>query len=109
MQHGPRLLVLGMETFATRPGGLNRYLDELTAALRLEGATVQTVVLGSKGESLQGAVVVPAAGGGLLRRIIGFAMAAAQVANAAEVVDSHFALYSLVPIMTSLRSKPLVV
>jgi glycosyltransferase involved in cell wall biosynthesis len=109
MQDDPRLLLLGMETFAARPGGLNRYIEELGAALGRRGTSVQTVVLGSEGEARQATIVVPAAGRSLVRRIMDFAKAATLAAKAADVVDSHFALYSLWPVMTSLRSKPLVV
>jgi glycosyltransferase involved in cell wall biosynthesis len=108
-QNDPRLLLLGMETFATRPGGLNRYLEELAAGLGRIGMSTQTLVLGLGGESRQATIVVRAAGRPLMRRIIDFAKAATMAANTADVVDSHFALYSLWPVMTSLRSKPLVV
>src|SRR5207244_1682215 len=65
--------------------------------------------LGSEEESLHGTIVVRAAGGPLVSRIIDFAKVAALAAKTTDVVDSHFALYSLLPIVTSLRSKPLVV
>jgi glycosyltransferase involved in cell wall biosynthesis len=98
-----------METFATRPGGLNRYLEGLAAALRRLGTSTQTVVIGSQGELRQATIVVPAVGRPLVRRIVSFAKATALAAKDADVVDSHFALYSLLPVVTSLRSRPFVV
>jgi len=105
----PRLLLLGMEEFGARPSGLNRYLQDLSAALKKAGMSTEIVVLtagepGAGGHNPSLTVDAP-----LPQRLISFARATRLAARRADVVDVHFALYSLVPRMTSLRLKPTVV
>jgi glycosyltransferase involved in cell wall biosynthesis len=104
-----RVLLLGMEEFNVRPSGLNRYLKELAKALNKAGTPTDIVVLKSRESRVDGRkpdLIVEAP---LLQRVISFWRAARLVAARAEVVDIHFALYSLLPVMTTLRLKPTVV
>ncbi|MGP0108943.1 MAG: glycosyltransferase family 4 protein, partial [Acidimicrobiales bacterium] len=92
------------------PGGLNRYVEDLASALEVAGTPVFTIRMGmgptrSPSHALAGKASSP-----LPLRILSYWRAAARLANRIDVVDSHFALYGLLPVLaTRLRSKPLVV
>jgi glycosyltransferase involved in cell wall biosynthesis len=92
MTDGPTVLVLGMGDVREQPGGLNRYVAELTSALR-DVATV---------------TVSPSTP--LVQRLVAASREARRAARRADVVDAHFALYALWPVVAgSLRRQPLVV
>jgi glycosyltransferase involved in cell wall biosynthesis len=89
-----RPLLLGMGWPSEQPGGLNRYFEALFHALERAGAAPRAVVAGPADENL-------------VRRIRSFARAAR---GPGDVVDAHFALYALLPVVFgSLRDRPLVV
>lgn len=102
-----RPLLLGKGWFPDEAGGLNRYYRGLFETLRAHGVDARGVVLGPAHEAPP-QVVAPARGDDSFpRRLRAFARAAAQ-ARDADLVHAHFALYALLPVLTSLRSKPLV-
>ena len=92
------------------PGGLNRYLEDLASALEVAGTPVFTIRMGSGPTRSSSHVLAGKMSWPLPLRILSYWRAAARLANRIDVVDSHFALYGLLPIhATRLRSKPLVV
>jgi glycosyltransferase involved in cell wall biosynthesis len=93
-----------------RPGGLNRYLRDLTSALHQAGAAPRILVLGPADESpVPGLDVVAREDASLPSRLAAFVKAAAA-AREVPVVDAHFALYAAVPVLVwPLRSIPLLV
>ena len=109
-EDGPRsCLQLGMGWFPDQPGGLNRYFRDLSEALARSGLDVRAVVRGPVNEApneVAVEVIPPGARAQVLRR---FAVAA-SVDGPHEIVDSHFALYSLLPTVAGKRrGAPLVV
>jgi glycosyltransferase involved in cell wall biosynthesis len=88
-----RVVHVGLETSATRPGGLNRYLEDLVHAERVLGLDAVAVVLGDEGTDPQrdhGTVVAGPAVGSLVaraRRIDRAVRALGEV----DVADVHFA------------------
>jgi glycosyltransferase involved in cell wall biosynthesis len=102
-----RILILGMGWFPESPGGLNRYALDLLNALRERWVGVEGVVIGS-GNLDRGFVGVSAPGAPLLQRLWITALEGRARARAADVVNSHFALYTL-PMVWRRGHKPLVV
>jgi glycosyltransferase involved in cell wall biosynthesis len=106
----PAVLMVGEALAHENPGGLNRYLEDLASALEVAGTPVFTIRLGmgptrSPHHALAGKTSSP-----LPLRILSYWRTAARLADRIDVVDSHFALYGLLPALaTRLRSKPLVV
>jgi glycosyltransferase involved in cell wall biosynthesis len=104
-----RPLLLGMGWFPDQAGGLNRYFADLYRALETDGLRPRAVVLGPVSDAPERVAAPAISGDPLLQRLRRYARAARAVAPDIDVVDVHFALYGLVPILTSLRSKPLLV
>ena len=106
----PTVLMVGEALANENPGGLNRYLEDLASALEVRGTPVFTIRMGlgpagSPSHVLAGKTTSP-----LPLRILAYWRSAARLAHRVDVVDSHFALYGLLPALaTRLRSKPLVV
>lgn len=106
----PRVLLVGLEWFATRPGGLNRYFADLVAALQAEGLDVRAVALGRPPRDLPGASELPGINEPLARRLMSTARAITRAGRSADVIDVHFVMNALIPLATGrLRGKPLVV
>ncbi|MHB8185478.1 MAG: glycosyltransferase family 4 protein [Dermatophilaceae bacterium] len=106
----PRALFIGAEWFTELPGGLNRYLADLLAALTRNGASTTAVVLGPTLDAPPNIVGAGSPGQSLPRRLLAVRRAAARAGRDADVVDVHFALYGLLPVLTTrLRRLPLVV
>ena len=92
------------------PGGLNRYLEDLASALEVRGTPVFTIRMGVGPTRSPSHVLAGKTSSPLPLRILSYWRAAARLADRIDVVDSHFALYGLLPVLaTRLRSKPLVV
>lgn len=107
---GPTVLMLGESLVEENPGGLNRYFEELASALREIGTPLRTVRLGSRHPDSEGHLSAGSRSRQLPWRVVSFWRAAAALAPEADVVDAHFAVYALLPIVaTRLRSKPLIV
>src|SRR5271165_5806345 len=97
-----------MGWFPDQPGGLNRYLRELLAALQEADEEPRALVVGPAGDAPANVEVVAAAGDSLPRRLFAYARAAERTLDA-ELVDVHFPLYALAPVMFGrARSLPLV-
>jgi len=95
---------------ADTPGGLDRYLAELSAALRRAGAAATAVVIGPAEAAPVGVLAPGRTDQPLALRLWRFRWAVTGAATGADVVDSHFALNSFLPLVTgSLRGRPLVV
>jgi glycosyltransferase involved in cell wall biosynthesis len=89
------------------PGGLNRYVFNLATALRDKGFGVDAVLVGSP-EPDQGFVGVVGSAAPLPRRLSNMGLEGRARSRAADLINSHFALYTL-PVLWSQRGKPLVV
>lgn len=87
-------------------GGLNRYLAELFTALERAGAAPSAVVVGPAPDAPAGVAVAADARSPLPRRLLAYARAARRPA---DVIDAHFALYALLPVLLRSRGVPLVV
>jgi glycosyltransferase involved in cell wall biosynthesis len=103
---GPRTLMLGYGWFPDQVDGLNRYYRDLLEHL----PEARGIVVG--GDSSTPARVAGVSGHGrpLARRLFAVWQAAQRAAETTDVVETHFALYGLLPLLTGrLRGKPVVV
>ncbi len=80
-----------------RPGGLNRYVSDLLAALQAEGLHAEAVVVGPAVSAPEGVTVAGEASQRVWSRVRAFTAAAAIVTARSDVLDIHFALYGLLP------------
>lgn len=98
-----------MGWFPDQPGGLNRYVHSLHVALAERGLNPRTIVVGPAAAPLEGITVAANRGDPLPNRLRRYTSKVRSLAARADVVDSHFALYALVPLLTrSLRGRALV-
>lgn len=103
-----RVALLGMEWFGARPGGLDRYLASLQAALAPLGVETSRVVLGPAPIGLPGLAVVAGMTAPLPTRLASYWWKSRGLN--VDIVDAHFALYAAVAMRLSpLASSPLVV
>jgi glycosyltransferase involved in cell wall biosynthesis len=102
-----RVLLLGKGWFPDEPGGLNRYFRGILETLggRVEA---RAVVLGPAADAPAEVVAPARADDPLLARVRAYAAAAGREGRDADLVHAHFALYSLLPLVTRLRRKPVV-
>jgi len=96
---GPSVLLIGESFEARAAGGAARVVSELHRSLP-PLIDVRTIAIGPLPEHVDGVRVVAAAQAPLRRRLRAFAAAAAEDARSADVVDSHFALYAALPLLT---------
>ena len=102
----PRSLMLGKGWFPEQLGGLDRYYRELLEHL----PEASGVVIGPDPTVPPQVAAVGRHGQPLARRLLAFWAAAQRAAASTDVVDAHFALYALAPVLAGrLRTKPLVV
>jgi len=110
MARSRRVLLIGSEWVTERPGGLNRYLADLQDALTHGGLMVTSVVLGPARDAPATVMGAGSADRSLPRRLLAVRRAATRAGRKTDVVDVHFALYGLLPVLTTrLRRLPLVV
>lgn len=106
----PTVLLCGAGWFPDQAGGLNRYLRDLQQALEGKGIYAASVVVGPAADAGPNVVVAASGQSTLFDRVCQYLRCTNLMANRADLVDSHFALYSAVPILFGrLSSKPLVV
>ena len=100
-----------MGWFPDEPGGLNRYVRELDRALERSGLAPRTIVLGPASDPPASVVVPGRRDDALAKRLRRYSRAATQAAASADadLVDAHFVLYALLPVLGPLRRMPLVV
>ena len=107
---GPiRVAMIGSGWFPDEIGGLDRYFTSLFSALRtVRGIEPTAVVMGPVAEPPSGVRVPCRSDDAIVRRLIAGLRATRDIA--VDVVDAHFALYSVLPVTLSrLRRVPLVV
>lgn len=103
-------LLLGAEWWTDQPGGLPRYLADLFDALRAGGLHPRAAVAGPAADAPVGVVAGGHFAGFLPARLWRYALATARSSRGVDVVDAHFALYALLPVVFGpLRRLPLVV
>ncbi|MGH9276704.1 MAG: glycosyltransferase family 4 protein, partial [Acidimicrobiales bacterium] len=103
-------LMLGGDWHHDRPGGLNRYVADLAAALRRDGIRTRATVVGPAANAPVGTVAASSARQFLPVRLWSYARAAGRLAGEVDLVDAHFALYAGAPTVAGrLRRLPLVV
>jgi glycosyltransferase involved in cell wall biosynthesis len=103
-------LLFGMSWFPDVPGGLNRYLADLHAALAVDGGPApHTLVLGPCAFPPRGVIAVSDHRRPLPIRCFHLVKAARAIVNQTQVIDAHFALYALPVILWPARKLPLVV
>ncbi len=90
------VVLVGMTWLDDSPGGLNRYLGSLHAALPSVGVLSKVAVAGARRDS-DAAKGVLRANGNLPRRLLGIDRVVQQSGHDAEVLHSHFALHALLP------------
>jgi glycosyltransferase involved in cell wall biosynthesis len=102
----PRTLMLGHGWFPDQLGGLDRYYRDLLE----HTPEAHGVVIGRGASTPARLAGVSAHSSPLPWRLLAFWRATQRMADAADVVDAHFALYSLLPLwLGKLRRKPVVV
>jgi glycosyltransferase involved in cell wall biosynthesis len=98
--------MLGKGWFPDQLGGLDRYFR----ALLEHQPEARAVVIGPAAEGPDRVVAVSGHEAPLAQRLLAFAVAAHRAAADAAVVDAHFALYALAPLLVGrARALPLVV
>jgi glycosyltransferase involved in cell wall biosynthesis len=105
-----RVLHVGLETTATRPGGLNRYLEQLVLAERDAGLDAGAVVLGHRtDEAVDGQVIAAAAGRPMALGAWAVDRAIRRGARP-DLADLHFAgTACIAAVLGALRGVPQVV
>ncbi len=98
-----------MGWFPDEPGGLNRYVRELLGALERNAFSPRAIVLGPTSDRLPSVTVAASRHEPLVFRLARYLRAASRAAEKVNVVDAHFALYALLPVLGPLRRVPLVV
>jgi glycosyltransferase involved in cell wall biosynthesis len=97
--------MLGKGWFPATLGGLDRYFRALLEAL----PEATGVAIGPAEDAPESVTVIAREDSSLPRRVLGFWQAARRRSDGVEVVDAHFALYALAPMLCgALRSKPTV-
>jgi glycosyltransferase involved in cell wall biosynthesis len=105
---GPRVLHVGNGWIDDMPGGLNRYVADLLRAA--DGRPWRAIVLGPARGAPPAVLAVSSPTAGLVRRVVAVWRRANGEAGGVDVVDAHFALYSLLPVLVGrLRRRALVV
>ena len=105
-----RVLLVGMAPVAERPGGGNRYLEDLRHALTRLGAKNHTLLLSGQSCDLPGVTVVGNPDRAVWWRVLAFARQIARQADDADVLNTHFALYGMAASLSRRgRRLPLVV
>jgi glycosyltransferase involved in cell wall biosynthesis len=103
---GPRTLMLGLGWFPEKLGGLDRYYRDLLEHL----PEASGVVIGASPNVPARVRAVATHDDPLPKRLAAFWRAAQAAADRTDVVDAHFALYALAPLLVGrLRRKPVVV
>src|SRR6266550_2055806 len=102
-------LLLGLGSFPDQPGGVNRYVHDLRGALAERGLEVRTVTLGPSASPTDRMTIAANASDPMVTRVRNYTARVRLLAGDADVIDSHFALYAVGPLLTrSLRGRPLV-
>jgi glycosyltransferase involved in cell wall biosynthesis len=108
-----KVLHVGLETTATRPGGLNRYLEQLVLAERAAGLDADAVVLGDApldGQVEEGHPVIAAAPGRAMALEALAVERAVRRRPSPDLADLHFAgTASIAALLGALRKVPQVV
>ena len=108
----PSVRHIGLEDPESRPGGLNRYLADLVTAQIEAHFDAEGVVLGSASSTPTPGLVWAGSKDSPLWRRLWMMRRGANRRPLPDVVDVHFALYALgsvIPIISRLRGRPLVV
>ena len=102
----PAVLMIGKGWFPEQLGGLDRYYRDLLEHL----PEAHGLIVGPAPDSPQRLTVVSRHDAPLPKRLVALWRAASKAGRDAAVVDAHFALYALLPMLSKrLRSLPLVV
>jgi glycosyltransferase involved in cell wall biosynthesis len=106
IERHPRVLMLGKGWFPELLGGLDRYFRDLLE----HQPEASGVVIGPAAGRPDRVTAVSRHSAPLPWRVLVFAAAAWREARRADVVDAHFALYALAPLLSRrLRALPLVI
>jgi glycosyltransferase involved in cell wall biosynthesis len=98
--------MLGKGWFPNQLGGLNRYFRELLE----HQPQASGIVIGPAGGCPSRVAAVSRHDALLPRRLLAFSVAARRAARDVTVIDAHFALYALLPLLSRpLRALPVVV
>ena len=98
-------LLMGMGWFPDQENGVNRYFRHLLEAL----GNPPAVVVGPAADAPSNVRVVERHDRPAWRRVLAFTRRSLAMAPRADLIDTHFAMYALVPVLLGLRGKPLVV
>ena len=103
-------LLLGDGWHRDRPGGLNRYVADLVDALQDLGSEPRCVVVGPGEDAPQSVIPAGHMFQPLPLRLWRFRRAACDAAGGVDIVDAHFALNAVLPVLFGvIRHKALVV
>ena len=91
----PAMVVIGLEALEARPGGLNRYVNAYAAGLTRAGVPVKVLTIGGEG--------APSLEAPILRRLA-YIWRGAFKERRRPILDIHFALHGVLPLVTARRS-----
>jgi glycosyltransferase involved in cell wall biosynthesis len=101
-----RILMLGKGWFPSELGGLERYYRQLLEQL----PEARGIVVGPADDLSARVTAVSEHSAPLVARLLAFTRAARREGRSADLIDAHFALYALLPLLSPhLRRKPLLV
>jgi glycosyltransferase involved in cell wall biosynthesis len=101
-----RVLMLGKGWFPSQLGGLDRYYRQLLEQL----PEARGIVVGPADDASANLTAVSQHSARLAVRLLAFTRAACREGRNTDLVDAHFALYALLPLLIgALRHKPLLV
>lgn len=101
--------MLGMRWFPDQAGGLNRYFGALHHALGAAGEGPVAVVVGPAIAPPPRVLLAGDAASSPAARIVRFLLATRPLGRQGRLVDAHFALYAVLPVVSVLRKLPLIV
>jgi glycosyltransferase involved in cell wall biosynthesis len=102
------VLLVGLGWPSHQAGGVNRYVEDLVAALGQAGQAVELVVVGPASDVPDGATIVSAHDAPLPQRLVSLFRSGRVLAPRATVVDVHFALYGAPVLLAAGRRTPVV-
>lgn len=102
--------MVGMEPVAERPGGGNRYFEDLRRALVDLGARPHALLLSTSAPDGASLTAVGRPDDSALIRVLAFAREISRQADHMDVLNTHFAMYGIAALLTRRgRRLPLVV
>ncbi len=105
-----RIAIIGEGWFPEQTGGLNRYVRGLHEALdEYTEWEPRTIIVGPTGPARPSVVSSTRSDSPMLERLVRSFACFCRTCSDAQLIDTHFALYGLLPVLLARKRRPLVV